>query len=118
MNTYIIIRNIALSADERWSEMDKLEKVIRGLECCANPDMSMCLDECPYHTDGCSGGVKMIRDALTLLKVQEPQYVYDCAEMIDDIVVGKCPSCDRTIVNKINDPTRFCKYCGQAVKWE
>ena len=51
--------------------MDKREKVIKGLECCTNSDMSMCLDKCPYHTDGCSGGIKMMRDALALLKGQE-----------------------------------------------
>ena len=51
--------------------MEKFEKVIKGLECCTNSDMSMCLDKCPYHTDGCSGGVKMMCDALSLLKAQE-----------------------------------------------
>lgn len=48
-------------------------KVIMGLECCTNHDMSMCLDKCPYHTDGCSGGVKMMRDALSLLKAVAPR---------------------------------------------
>ena len=40
------------------------------MECCTNTDMSMCLYECPYHKDGCSGGIKMMRDALILLKEQ------------------------------------------------
>lgn len=53
--------------------MTELEKGIKGLECCTNSDMSMCLYNCPYHTDGCSGGVKMMRDVLSLLKAQEPR---------------------------------------------
>lgn len=53
--------------------MDKLEKVIKGLECCVG-DNAKC-DGCPYppiDTTGCHKE-DMMRDALELLKAQEPR---------------------------------------------
>lgn len=51
----------------------KREKVIRGLEKCTEC-LGHCSDECPYysHTSSCSG-VPLRRDALALLKEQEPR---------------------------------------------
>ena len=54
---------------------------------------------------------------LELLKMREPKAVIDIAEFHEDIVVGICPSCGKGIVNKTDDPRKFCKFCGQAVKW-
>lgn len=31
---------------------------------------------------------------------------------------GACPSCCTTIPRIIGQETRFCPFCGQAVKWE
>lgn len=59
--------------------MDKLGEVIRGLECCIETS-EMCWDnpKCPYN--GCGDSVCgedcmsiMMRDALALLKAQEPR---------------------------------------------
>ena len=98
--------------------MEKFEKVIKGLECCMNSDMSMCLDKCPYHTDGCSGGVKMMRDALSLLKAQEPKKLR-CIRRLTKVMKGICPVCEREIESVIHGRSiKFCKYCGQAVKWD
>ena len=60
----------------------------------------------------------LCRSAYTLLKEQQPKTVLDIADSIEGIEVGKCPRCERTILNKKSDPTWFCKYCGQKVKWE
>lgn len=51
----------------------KREKVIRGLEKCTEC-LGCCSDECPYysHTSSCSG-VPLRRDALALMKEQEPR---------------------------------------------
>ena len=72
--------------------MPDREKVIKGLECCTNSDMNMCLYNCPYHkdhTDGCSGGIKMMRDALALLKEQETVVLCkDCKHY--DTITGIC----------------------------
>ncbi len=54
---------------------------------------------------------------LTLLKEQEPKTILGIADSIEGIEVGKCPRCERMILSKQSDPTWFCKYCGQAVKW-
>lgn len=60
----------------------------------------------------------IVGDALALLKEQEPKQVIGIADSIEGMEVGYCPSCDRGIVNKKIDETKFCKFCGQAVKWE
>lgn len=52
-----------------------------------------------------------------LLKDQEAKQIVGIADSIEGIEVGYCPSCGRSIVNKKIDETKFCKFCGQAVKW-
>jgi hypothetical protein len=56
--------------------------------------------------------------AIILLKEQEAKKVIGIADSIEGMEVGYCPSCDRAIVNKKIDETKFCKFCGQAVKWD
>lgn len=46
------------------------EKVIRGLECHGDGVYESC-KLCPYHFDGCE--IALCRDALALLKEQEPR---------------------------------------------
>jgi len=55
--------------------MDKLEKVINGLECCIADGYAQECEECPYAlSDGtCDRLDPMLRDALELLKAQEPR---------------------------------------------
>ena len=55
---------------------------------------------------------------IALLKKQEPKQVIGIADSIEGMEVGYCPSCDRAIVNKKIDETKFCRFCGQAVKWK
>ena len=56
------------------NEPDKREKVIKGLECCA--ECGKCKSECPYDGKensiyGCT--TQLAKDALELLKAQEPR---------------------------------------------
>lgn len=54
--------------------MTDREKVISGLEHCANWSASMdTCDECPYGGNGVYGCAQLARDALALLKEQEPK---------------------------------------------
>ena len=55
--------------------MTDREKVVKGLECCvAIPDGAPCPNDCPYAIDyDCDGYAgTLFRDALALLKEQEP----------------------------------------------
>lgn len=61
--------------------------------------------------------IEHIKCAITLLKEQEAKLVLNIADSIAGMEIGDCPGCGRYLVNKISDPSKFCKYCGQAVKW-
>lgn len=60
---------------------------------------------------------EMYTDVISMLKKQEAKQVVGIADSIEGIEVGYCPSCDKAMVNKKIDETKFCKFCGQAVKW-
>lgn len=98
-------------------ELTKLEKTIKGLECCIlrDPDDHARCGECPYKSN-CVNRLKI--DALDLLKKQEPKFVSDIAEAIigckPKVKVGHCPSCGVLM----SETDRYCRKCGQAVKWE
>lgn len=53
-------------------EMNEQEKVIRGLECCAHEEIGDC-DNCPYSENTPHCDIAMMRDAIALLKAQEPR---------------------------------------------
>ena len=57
--------------------MTKLDKVVKGLECCYADGMAQNCEECPYaEEDGtCYRIDSLLRDALVLLKAQEPAMV-------------------------------------------
>jgi hypothetical protein len=49
----------------------------------------------------------------------EAKLVQDIADpIVPKIDIGRCPSCNKLIDNLQSKPTRYCKYCGQKVKWE
>ena len=109
------------------------EKVIKGLECCLSlsdrcPDE--CL-ECPYGSDkDCEVTCmqKMGKDALALLKEQEPRapHYTRLEYLVNGMVVAvKHPECPRCFENgldswgaEIEKGQAYCHECGQAVKWE
>lgn len=101
------------------TEQEKREKVIKGLKWCMDEEHDCYIEQgCPYENEGEGFGCKyaLHRDALELLKAQEP---------VDAIVVPngidrsggwwyQCPSCKM----EIKPRDRYCRNCGQAVKWE
>lgn len=98
--------------------MTKLEKVIKGLECLAKQHgiVGVCEPEnCPYgdlHT--CAN--EIARDAIALLKAQEPvepkkNDVEMCGLRTWD---WACPVCNTILAYRDN----YCSGCGRAVKWD
>lgn len=99
--------------------MDKLEKVINGLECCATNRRRREYCEamnCAYldlEGNGCIH--QLIRDAIALLKAQEP--VEPIPGLWDrDIQLYKCGACGGEI--GAGGIAKYCFHCGRAVKWK
>lgn len=73
--------------------MTDREKVINGLECCSKGDCADC-DNCTYY--GMQTNVPcestLMRDAIALLKAQEPNLVHVTAD-ISRRKIGECPNC-------------------------
>lgn len=97
------------------------ENVIKMLERCVMPHGDGCTQECEYHgrIECCR---QVMRNTLALLKAQEPKLVTNIHKEHNNVLnpnvpwVGKCPKCGKKIEGR--NLTRFCKFCGQAVKWE
>jgi hypothetical protein len=119
--------------------MPDREKVIKGLECCVekldtvvNKSHGFNCIVCPYFRkcdrSGYFIGLPLMRDALALLKAQEPREPH--YTKLEYIVNGmpvainhpECPRCyDNGLVlwdAAIEEGAAYCKRCGQAVKWE
>ena len=95
------------------------EKVIKGLECCADGDCKG--QECPYHHNlpedwnkfDCN--TELARDALELLKEQEPKQVVMTTNSYGTKFYH-CPRCNHDIYAYPRQ--MYCSQCGQAVKWD
>lgn len=107
--------------------MDKLEKVIKGIKCCLSGGNADSCGPCPYK-DECANAVgkspsPLRRDAISLLKAQEPVKPYIDYDGQD---VWRCGSCGATLFHLSHTQAdeneqncvKFCRYCGKAVKWE
>ena len=106
--------------------MPDFEKVIKGLECCTATIRicAPCPPGCPYR-EKCMGGgngvfFDLMKDALELLKAQEP--VKAVADGEDSYM---CNNCGTVIGWAEWEPGgieevkyKFCPECGRAVKWE
>ena len=98
--------------------MTEREKVIYSIERCICHVPDACRD-CAYDAEHpypeCE--YTLLQDALELLKAQEPKLVSDIAEAIigckPKVKVGHCPSCEVLM----SETDRYCRKCGQAVKW-
>lgn len=92
------------------------EKVIRGLECCANPTPTYCR-KCPYKgtPDDYPHCIyeRLVVDALALLREQEPVGV---EKGIGYLYCGGC----KTALAPLDwpKPWKFCPWCGKRVRWE
>ena len=101
--------------------MVEREKVIRGLEHCAEGPIG-CQKECPYKRDfGCRS--QLAADALSLLKAQEPvePKIVDTSnsklyhnDMFKNYYCGNCGE----FLHVVNRKDMFCSQCGRPVKWE
>lgn len=103
--------------------MSDREKVLRGLECCIRKmEGQRVCDECPYDEDfNCLGCSVVLRQAVALLREQEPQEPHYCEA--DDSWI--CGNCGETVgYGEFNpggiDPVRnkYCPECGRKVKWD
>lgn len=100
--------------------MNDREKVILGIENCITTDsVTECRKtKCPFIACRESCLEWLLRSALSLLKAQEPKLVPDIAEAMlgyrPKVRVGHCPSCGVLM----SETDKFCRKCGQAVKWE
>lgn len=113
--------------------MPDREKVIKALQQCVGyedvDNKYTCIYDgdtnpnCPYGGTGGNGVscmTKMMRDALALLKAQEP------VEPVVDIDTWKCGNCGHTLEHQellgdnvlFHEQYNFCPECGRAVKWE
>ena len=67
--------------------MTDIEKVIKGLECAIGTRGIKTCDDCPYDNDfNCIGCDIVMRDALALLKEQEPRML-----MLEELKQSVCP---------------------------
>lgn len=102
--------------------MTDREKVIYSIERCICHVPDACRD-CAYDAGHPYNECVelLLKDALSLLKAQEPILLENQHKPYGHIInanspwISRCPKCGKKIEGK---QTRFCKYCGQAVKWE
>lgn len=92
--------------------MTDREKVIKALETCRDQDnppgyrFTSCVDDCPYHGNGCARKLK--EDAIALLKQEAVE------PFSDDDGGYWCSSCHEDIVWH----QKFCSNCGRPVLWK
>lgn len=99
--------------------MPEREKVIKGLECCIAEGSAPECEDCPYALpeDGtCERLDGMFKDALALLKAQEPVSPVFERQFMSSIELYNCGSCGTSLGAK--GIAKYCMKCGQAVKWE
>ena len=92
------------------SEQEMREKVIKGLE---HEIGRANIPTCGTDFIDCVE-VALLRDALALLKAQEPVTVI-CSHDYTEGIIYRCPKC-KDKVYKYNG--NYCSHCGQAVKWK
>lgn len=105
------------------NEQEMREKVIKGLECCTTQGFS-CIEnkKCPYGVQryGSHCVDSMLRDALALLKAQEP------VEPVVDVDTWTCGKCGHTLEHQqllgdnvlFHEQYNYCPECGRKAKWE
>ena len=93
------------------------DNVIKGLQELSDEAYSRWV-HCQHTTDKLIIGIgKYVDKAVELLKTQEPKSVKNIDDTEVGIRSGFCPECQELIYYNILHLAKFCKYCGQAVKW-
>lgn len=89
------------------------ETVIKGLEMCR---VGHCDYRCPYASINVGCKNQLLDDAITLLKEQEAvEPVTESSVYDPDIWFFVCGSCKKCVIDRED---KFCRWCGQAVKWD
>lgn len=84
------------------------EKIIKAIEICYTPGNNC--TECPFfHKEECNND--LMRDALELLKEQEP---IAPKQQEETCVWTVCWNCSRHLISMWT----YCPYCGRTVKWD
>lgn len=73
-----------------------------------------CCPECVTSICDCSECDKAFEMAIAALRKLEPRQVQRIVKLEDHTVKGYCPNCNVLISGQLS---HFCKWCGQAVKW-
>lgn len=101
--------------------MTEREKVIKGLECSIGIRGRKNCDDCPYDNDfNCIGCDIVLRDAIALLKDQEPRVLTLEQEPIkverhmEETEWNVCGNCGSHVIHK----WAYCPYCGKRLKWD
>jgi len=97
--------------------MSDRETVMRGLACCIESyDKGFCPDECEYRGKypECEQG--LMKEALELLREQEP--VSPIHENYWKHTIGRCGHCKAPLPALEGMQSKFCWMCGRAVKWD
>ena len=90
--------------------MHNMEKVVKGLEICIDrePGKYNC-NECPYEIDGNWCEINLAKDALALLKEQEPVvHCGDCENFSFDNISPNAGRC--MLTNMSHSKTWFCAH--------
>ena len=96
-----------MSEDTRWAIIQRLDAALVQMHGCSR-----------YTPEDIDELESAAWDALPLLKEQEPKKVR-FVRYLTRVKKGNCPSCEMEIESvKHGKITKFCKFCGQAVKWE
>ena len=97
------------------AELQKLQKILE-----ARADMYIGNDNWNKATNllsfatACSGALELLKaqEAILLENQHKP---YGISTNANSPWISRCPRCGKKVEGK---QTRFCKYCGQAVKWD
>lgn len=109
---------------------EAVEKVIKGLECCTEElGLNQHRDDfcavCPYKDKDpenwyCFHRIDLMRDALALLKAQEPEETrlvrhFSRPNVYADLWLH-CEKCNGRVDDRYRP--KFCPECGRKVKWK
>ena len=95
------------------TEQEKREKVIEGLQWCINEEHD-CYNEkgCPYENEDIGCKYALHKDAIALLKAQEPVEPHRNYKCLSDYW------CEFGWHLGRSGSVKYCANCGRLVKWE
>lgn len=72
---------------------------------------------CIKLCDNCKEAIMFAKEIKEMCTQKMVDNIRDSERLIG-VKIGHCPVCGTILFNRVNDRTRFCNACGQAVKWE